>query len=122
MDHVLPWDRCRASMVCLVSVHSRAPVSAVRVFTLHVLLLYVPYRYGLFYGGHAQLLLVNCIEVLVIIAWTVLMMGSFFFIVNKASTSSPVSLLPTRNAFCCHAASRALQIRTGLHWREAGST
>lgn len=42
-------------------------------------------RFGLFYGGHGQVLLVQLIEVLAIFGWTGFMMGSFFFILNKAS-------------------------------------
>ncbi|PNW84804.1 hypothetical protein CHLRE_03g159254v5 [Chlamydomonas reinhardtii] len=41
-------------------------------------------RFGLFYGGHGQVLLVQLIEVLAIFGWTGFMMGSFFFILNKA--------------------------------------
>ena len=36
-------------------------------------------RFGLFYGGHGQLLLVQIIECLVIASWTCAMMGTFFY-------------------------------------------
>ncbi|KAG2455060.1 hypothetical protein HYH02_000885 [Chlamydomonas schloesseri] len=39
-------------------------------------------RFGLFYGGHGQVLLVQVIEVLAIFGWTGFMMGGFFFIMN----------------------------------------
>ncbi|KAG2483868.1 hypothetical protein HYH03_017265 [Edaphochlamys debaryana] len=42
------------------------------------------HRYGILYGGHAQVLLSQFIEVLVITAWVGALVGVFFFIVHKA--------------------------------------
>ncbi|KXZ51498.1 hypothetical protein GPECTOR_12g461 [Gonium pectorale] len=40
--------------------------------------------FGLFYGGHGQILLVQFIEVLAIAGWTCSTMGAYFFAMNKA--------------------------------------